>query len=174
MQISSIIFFCRSLSFLQLDSTIPSPLRLSEQLSKTALESWPLFYGWDMPWESKSVPLGLCLTDCCLVLPLVKYVKMIIPYIFYLSNYFIWLSESSYYYHMCVLLSCVGLFVTPWTIACHASLSLGFPRQAYGVCCHFLLQGIFLTQGSNTCLLCLLHCRKIPYHWAIQEAPTTI
>ena len=23
--------------------------------------------------------------------------------------------------------------------------------------CHFLLQGIFTTQGSNLCLLCLLH-----------------
>ena len=26
-----------------------------------------------------------------------------------------------------------------------------------GVGCHFLLQGIFPTQGSNLCLLCLLH-----------------
>ena len=26
-----------------------------------------------------------------------------------------------------------------------------------GVGCHFLFQGIFLTQGSNLCLLCLLH-----------------
>ena len=25
--------------------------------------------------------------------------------------------------------------------------------------CHFLLQGIFLTQGSNLCLLCLLYCQ---------------
>ena len=34
--------------------------------------------------------------------------------------------------------------------------------------CHFLLQGIFLTQGSNPSLLCLLHCRQILYrlsHW---------
>ena len=29
--------------------------------------------------------------------------------------------------------------------------------------CHFLFQGIFLTQGSNPCLLCLLHCRQILY-----------
>ena len=29
--------------------------------------------------------------------------------------------------------------------------------------CCFLLQGIFLTQGSNLCLLCLLHCRQILY-----------
>ena len=37
-----------------------------------------------------------------------------------------------------------------------------------GVGCHPLLQGIFPTQGSNPCLLCLLHCRQILYllnHW---------
>ena len=27
-------------------------------------------------------------------------------------------------------------------------------------CCHSLLQGIFMTQGSNSCPLCLLHCRS--------------
>ena len=34
----------------------------------------------------------------------------------------------------------------------------------------FLLQGIFPTQGSNPCLLCLLHCWQILYHWATGEA----
>ena len=34
------------------------------------------------------------------------------------------------------------------------------PGQNIGVGCHFLLQGIFLTQGSN---LCVLHCRQILY-----------
>ena len=33
-----------------------------------------------------------------------------------------------------------------------------------GMGCHFLLQGIFLTQRSNSRLLCLLHCRQILYH----------
>ena len=35
--------------------------------------------------------------------------------------------------------------------------------------CHALLQGIFLTQGSNPCLLWLLHCRhSLPLiHWEI-------
>ena len=32
-------------------------------------------------------------------------------------------------------------------------LSMGFPRQDYGVGCCFLLQGIFLTEGSNSHLL---------------------
>ena len=33
----------------------------------------------------------------------------------------------------------------PWTVACQAPLSMGFPRQHTGVGCHFLLQGIFPT-----------------------------
>ena len=32
-----------------------------------------------------------------------------------------------------------------------------FPGKNTGVGCHFLLQGILLTQGSNPHLLCLLH-----------------
>ena len=36
-----------------------------------------------------------------------------------------------------------------------------FPGKDPGVGCHFLLRGIFLTQGSN---LDLLHCRQIPHH----------
>ena len=49
-------------------------------------------------------------------------------------------------------LSWVQLFVTFWTVACQA-LSMGFSRQEYWSWLHFLLQGIFLTQGSNLCLL---------------------
>ena len=33
-----------------------------------------------------------------------------------------------------------------------------------------LLQGLFLTQGWNPHLLCLLHCRCILYCWATREA----
>ena len=33
-----------------------------------------------------------------------------------------------------------------------------------GVGCHFLLQGIFQTQGSNRCLVCLLHWQVGFYH----------
>ena len=54
------------------------------------------------------------------------------------------------------LLSYVWLSVTPWTIA-QPPLSRGFSWQDNGVSCHFLLQEIFLTQGSNPHLLCLLH-----------------
>ena len=43
-----------------------------------------------------------------------------------------------------------------------------FPGKNTGVGCHFLLQGIFLTQGWN---LHLLFGRRILYHWATREAP---
>ena len=63
------------------------------------------------------------------------------------------------------LLSHVWLFVTSWTIAQQAPLSVGFPGKNTGVGCHFLVQGIFPTQGLN---LDLLHCialqRQILYH----------
>ena len=38
-------------------------------------------------------------------------------------------------------LSCVQLFVTPWTIAHQAPLSMGYHNKNTGVGCHFLLQG---------------------------------
>ena len=38
------------------------------------------------------------------------------------------------------------------------------PGSNTGMGCHFLLQGIFPTQGLNQHLLCLLHCRQILYH----------
>ena len=50
----------------------------------------------------------------------------------------------------------VHLFATLWTIARQAPLSMGFSRQDTGVGCHALLQGIFLNQGWNPSLLCLL------------------
>ena len=51
----------------------------------------------------------------------------------------------------------VWLFMTPWTMAGQAPLSVGFPRQEFWSSCHSLLQGIFPTQGMRSCLLHLLH-----------------
>ena len=66
---------------------------------------------------------------------------------------------------MCVCaLSHIWLFVTPWTLACQAPLE--FPGKNAGVGCHFLLQRILPTQGSNLCLLHLLLCSadSLPPH----------
>ena len=51
----------------------------------------------------------------------------------------------------CSSLSCVRLFVTPWTVVLQAPLSVGFSRQNTGVGCHSLPQGIFPTHESNSC-----------------------
>ena len=56
------------------------------------------------------------------------------------------------------------LFTTLWTIACQAPLSMGFSRQEYWLGCHFLTQGIFLTQGLNWHLL-------YHQHWSTDSLP---
>ena len=43
-----------------------------------------------------------------------------------------------------------------------------FPGMKTEVGCYFLLQGIFLTQGSN---LGLPHCRQMPYRLSYQGSP---
>ena len=67
---------------------------------------------------------------------------------------------------LCVLsrFSCVLLFANPWTVTCQAPLSMGFSSKNTGAGCHSLLQGIFLTQGSNPHLLCL-------WHWQMDSLP---
>ena len=64
--------------------------------------------------------------------------------------------------HVCVCacaqsLSGVSFFETPWSVARQAPLPWDFSGKNTGAGCHFLLQGIFLTRGSNPHLLCLLH-----------------
>ena len=48
-------------------------------------------------------------------------------------------------------------FETPWTVALQASPSMGFPWQEYWSGLPFPTPDDLLTQGSNPCLLCLLH-----------------
>ena len=59
------------------------------------------------------------------------------------------------------LLSRAPLFATPWIVACTKLLHpWDFQGKSTGVCCHFLLQGIFPTQESNWGLS---HCRQMLY-----------
>ena len=55
-------------------------------------------------------------------------------------------------------LSLVWLFVTPWTVATRLLHPWNIPGKSTGVGCHFFIQGIFLTQGSNPGLP---HCRQM-------------
>ena len=66
------------------------------------------------------------------------------------------------------MLSPVQLSVTPWTVATRPHGPWDLPGKNTGLGCHFLLQGIFPTQGSN---LGLLHCRWILYCLSPQGSP---
>ena len=57
--------------------------------------------------------------------------------------------------------SSVQLLVTLWTVALQAPLPWDSPGKNTGVGCHALLQEIFPTQGSSTCLL----------HWQADSLP---
>ena len=80
-----------------------------------------------------------------------------------------WKHFVTSYLHGCVLsLSAMSDSATPWTVAHQGSPSMDFLDKNTGVGCHFLLQGIFPTQGLKQYLLCLLHCWCILYplsHW---------
>ena len=68
----------------------------------------------------------------------------------------------------CVLSHSVQLFATPEIVQPTRLLCLwDFPGKNTGVGCHFLLQGILPTQGSNLSLLCILHWQEDFFfnHW---------
>ena len=71
-----------------------------------------------------------------------------------------------------VVLKCSLVSYSLWTHGLYnlwgSTVHEMFPAVRW-VGCHFLLQGIFPIQGSNPCLLCLLHCGHILYHWATGE-----
>ena len=55
-------------------------------------------------------------------------------------------------------------FAIPWTVACQAPLSMGFPRQEYWSGLPFPSPGVLPDPG-------LLHCRRILCHWATRVVP---
>ena len=93
-----------------------------------------------------------------------KFILKKIKYEFYLTHSgwnnsdFLWCDDVK-------SLSRVQLFMTPWALAYQAPPSTGFCRQEYWSGLHFLLQGIFPTQGSN---LGLPHYRQMLYHLSNQ------
>ena len=61
------------------------------------------------------------------------------------------------------------LFAAPWTVAHPNPLSWNFPGKDTGVGCHFLLHGLFPTQGLNPGLL---HCRRMLYRLSYEGSPS--
>ena len=73
---------------------------------------------------------------------------------FIIGGHLSWINYSNNYINN---LLCVWLFATPWTVAHQVPGSLEVFSKSGTVRCHFLLQRIFPTQGSNSCFLCVLH-----------------
>ena len=75
------------------------------------------------------------------------------------------------------VLSCsshVQLLATPWTVAHRLLCPWDHTGKSTGVDCRALLQGIFLTQGWNLCLLRLLHWQAGSFPLAPPEKPPTL
>ena len=66
------------------------------------------------------------------------------------------------------LVSHVGLFVTPWTVAYHAPLSMGFSRQEYWSGLPFPSPEDLPDPGIDPGLL---HCKQTLYRLSHQESP---
>ena len=87
-----------------------------------------------------------------------------------LGNQRVWV----FFFFFCMCFVCVCVCVcsavsdseTPWIVAHQAALSMKFYSINTGVGCHFLIQGIFLTQGLYSSLLGLLQWQadSLPLH----------
>ena len=75
----------------------------------------------------------------------------------YTANWFNYI--CIYIYVLLLVFSYVRLLANLWTVACQAPLSMQFPKQEYW---NGLIEGMFLTEGSNPCLLL---DRQILYLW---------
>ena len=75
--------------------------------------------------------------------------------------------EKIFKHVVLVAQSCLTL-CGPTDIVHQAPLSMGFPSKKTGVDSHIPLQGLFLTQGSNSHFL---HCGQILYHLKHQGSP---
>ena len=68
------------------------------------------------------------------------------------------------------MLSHIQLYATAWTIA-QVPLPMGFSN---GISCHFFLQGLFLTKGSNSCPLNLLYWQADSLPLALPGKPIVL
>ena len=112
---------------------------------------------WDTSFPQESILVTFLQPQ---LLPPTSWKPSSVLHLFYCIYIYIFASAQGWWdlSSLCML-SCfshVQLFATLWTVARQAPPSMGFSRQEYWGC-HALLQGIFLTQGLNMCLLHLLH-----------------
>ena len=96
-----------------------------------------------------------------------------ISFYFLLCPYSVFISTVSFL-SLCVCVQSHLTFCDTMDWSLPGSWTWDYPGKNNGASCHFLLQGIYPTQGSNLCLLWLLHYRRILYHQATGEAQFSI
>ena len=123
----------------------------------------------ELAWTHESCKLQCCKHISCKVVK--AFQKN--PQSWYLRIKAEWVGDKlcfSFYPNVCAeLLSCVWLFVAHGWWPARFLCPWNFPCKNTGVGGHLLLQEIFLIQGSNPNLQCLLCGRQILYHWATWE-----
>ena len=87
---------------------------------------------------------------------------------------FIWVQCLSPTHQCLVAQSCLTLSDPVDCSPPGSSVHGFFSGKNTGVDCHFLLQGIFPTQGSNPRLLCLVHCRQVLYSLGHPGSPESV
>ena len=117
---------------------------------------WPWFFGDHVTLFSY---MCLFLSSC------ISSIFLLLQVFFFRSKY-----GNLWLFLLCVLIAQSCLTLCDPMICSSPVFSCPFPGKSTGVGCHFLLQGIFLTQGSNPGLL---HCRQILYHLSHQGSPLT-
>ena len=127
-----------------------SHLVVSNSLGPHGLWTARVFCPWDFPGKNTGVGFYLFLQG---IFP----TQGSNPGLLHCRQIAYWLShQGSPYVRVCIHAIASGVSNSVWLyalVACQDSLSMGFPRQEYGVDCHALRQGIFLTQGFNPSLL---------------------
>ena len=87
--------------------------------------------------------------------------------LFFFSSYY-WVLRILFLFWIMLVVSHLVVSDSLWLHGLYLLCPLDFPGKNPRVGSHSLLQGIFLTQRSNTCLL---HCRWILYHLSHKGCP---
>ena len=92
-------------------------------------------------------------------------------YLFYIYKCII-ITKINHRYCCCLVTKqCLTLLRRHGVYSTRLLCPLDFPGKNTGVGCHFFLQRIFPTQGSN---LSLLHCRQILYQLSYEGSPIAL
>ena len=139
----------------QLLSVMPIICNPIDYTLEKAMANHSSTLAWKIPWMEEpgrlqstgSHRVGHDWSDLAVAADYIQPIRLLCPWIFQARTLM-----SDEWKSFC----CVPFFATPWTVVHKAPLPMDSPGKNTRAGRHFLLQGIFLTQGSNSDLLHLL------------------